>query len=118
MSNESLHKSFGNVDQSHLEGLVFFEGHKPNMHVEKALQAELDQSVPSPAASAPHIASAPQNEAATDSSHLEGLVFFEGQKHDKASEIHRFGLDKHLGGAINVQDAAATPQPQHHQANK
>ncbi len=119
---ESLHQSFGAVDHSHLEGLVFFEGDKPHLHVEKALQAELASADLTPSPAVPHAAAAaPAFEPPTDSSHLEGLAFFEGQNHhlNKKTEIHRLGLDRHLGGAgFDVEEAASTPQPKHQEINK
>jgi hypothetical protein len=111
MSSESLHKSFGNVDTSPNEGLEFFKETHGFHALEKRLSVDLDEA-------ASHASVAPVQEPVA-SEHLEGLVFFDKHQQTKHEEMHKFGIDKHLGGAgFDLDQAATTPKNQHHPINK
>jgi hypothetical protein len=112
--SQRLHKSFGNIDEHPQDGLEFFNG-RPHfaIHTEGAIQRAVE-------------------DMAADADNLKGLDMrpFESPspclaKSDHAEtkdgsglrkEIHKMGLDAHLGDRIDVEDAAKTPLAEHSDA--
>lgn len=109
MTTNSLHKSFGNIDDSHNQGLEFFEGKAHPAHLERKLTHDLGNETVAA------IVAHPDEQERCQSSHDASALEFLKHEHTRAEEVKKFGLEKHLAGAgFDVVEAAATPKAHHH----